>query len=135
MRYVSFMRKGDPMHHNPATAEPAPGLVLGKAVVRAAEALGLTGADLAAVLGISPASVSRLREGGFTLSGKPFELAACLVRIFRSLDAIVHGDGASMKAWMAAPNRHLHAVPKDEVRTAQGLVRVMTYLDAARAPL
>ena len=109
--------------------------VLGKAVVRAAAALGLNGPDLAAVLGVSTASVSRLPDGKYLLSGKPFELAACLVRVFRSLDAIVHGDGAAMKAWMRGPNSHLHAIPREEVKTAQGLVRVMAYLDATRAPL
>ncbi len=40
-----------------------------------------------------------------------------------------------MKAWMISRNTHLNAVPKDEVKSAQGLVRVMNYLDAARAPL
>ena len=109
--------------------------VLGKAASRAAEALGLSGAELAAVLGVSPASVSRLNVGRFQLNGKAFELAACLVRVFRSLDAVTHGDATSMKAWMANHNTHLNAVPKDEVRSAHGLVRVMTYLDAARAPL
>lgn len=114
---------------------PDPSLVLGKAVLRAADALGLTGADLAAVIGISAASVSRLVDGQYRLSGKAFELAAALVRVFRSLDAIVHGDVQAMRSWMASPNRHLNAVPKDDVKTVPGLMRVMTYLDAARAPL
>ena len=111
------------------------GAVLGKAVFRASQALGLTGTELATVIGVSPASISRLIGGNYTLRGKPFELAACLVRVFRSLDAIVHGDGNSMKAWMISRNTHLNAIPKDEVKSVQGLVRVMNYLDAARAPL
>lgn len=112
-----------------------PSAVLGRATHRAAAALGLSGADLAAVLGISPASVSRMADGSYQLSGKPFELAACLVRIFRSLDAVIHGDARSMKAWMASPNQHLNSVPKDEIKTAPGLIRVLNYLDAARAPI
>ena len=122
---------------NQANTSPqaASGAVLGKAVFRASQALGLTGAELATVIGVSSSSVSRLNDGQYTLSGKPFELAACLVRVFRSLDAIAHGDGASMKAWMANQNTHLNAIPKDEVKSAQGLVRVMNYLDAVRAPI
>jgi len=122
---------------NQANTSPqaAPGAVLGKAVFRASQALGLSGAELSTVIGVSPSSVSRLNDGQYTLSGKPFELAACLVRVFRSLDAIVHGDSTSMTAWMASQNTHLHAVPKDEVKSAQGLVRVMNYLDATRAPI
>ena len=120
-----------PLALSPASS----GAVLGKAVFRAARALGLTGAELAAVIGVSPASVSRLNDGGYTLNGKPFELAACLVRVFRSLDAIVHGDADAMRAWMANPNRDLRATPREEVKSAPGLIRVMNYLDAARAPL
>lgn len=122
---------------NQANTSPktASGAVLSKAVFRASQALGLSGAELAKTIGVSPSSVSRLSDGQYTLSGKPFELAACLVRVFRSLDAISHGDGTSMKAWMANQNMHLNAIPKDEVKSAQGLVRVMNYLDAARAPI
>jgi len=122
---------------NQASSSPqfVPGAVLSKSVFRASQALGLSGAELATVIGVSPSSVSRLNDGQYTLSGKPFELAACLVRVFRSLDAIVHGDGTSMKAWMVNQNTHLNSTPKDEVKSAQGLVRVMNYLDAARAPI
>lgn len=118
-----------------APRQTSENLVLSKAVFRASQALGLTGADLATVIGVSPSSVSRLSDGGYVLSGKPFELAACLVRVFRSLDAITHGDAATMEAWMANYNVALSAVPREEVKTAQGLVRVLNYLDAARAPL
>lgn len=123
------------MENSRPSTQALSGAVLGKAVFRAAQALGLTGNELATVIGVSPASVSRLNDGQYTLNGKPFELAACLVRVFRSLDAIVHGDARSMKAWMANLNKHLNVVPKNEVKTAQGLVRVMNYLDAARAPI
>ena len=123
------------MNHANISPQAAPGAVLGKAVFRASQALGLSGAELATVIGVSPSSVSRLNDGQYTLSGKPFELAACLVRVFRSLDAIVHGDGKSMMAWMTSKNAHLHAIPKDEIKSAHGLVRVLNYLDANRAPI
>lgn len=111
------------------------GAVLAKATVRAAQALGLSQADLAAVIGLSPASVSRMKDGTLALSGKPFELAACLVRVFRSLDAIAAGDRTVMAAWMRAPNSDLDAVPRDLLAEVPGLVDVMAYLDAQRAPL
>ena len=122
------------MQHLDASA-PASGPVLGKAVFRAAQALGLTQADLSQVIGISPASVSRLVDGGYELSGKPFELAAYVVRLYRSLDASVHGDMDTMRAWMRNQNDHLHSVPRDEIKSIPGLVRVVAYLDAARAPV
>jgi transcriptional regulator with XRE-family HTH domain len=116
-------------------AIPQAGAILAKAALRTAEALGLSQGDLAAVIGVSPASVSRLKDGALSLSGKPFELAACLVRVFRSLDAIAAGDRDTSRAWMRNLNHDLNAVPADMLRDVAGLVTVMAYLDAARAPL
>lgn len=109
--------------------------ILAKATARAAQALGLSQKQLAAAIGISTASVSRMKDGSFALPPKPFELAACLVRVFRSLDAILGGDRAAMQSWMRTENRDLGAAPRDLITTAPGLIEVMQYLDAARAPL
>ena len=112
-----------------------PGRVLSKAAYRAAAALGLSQRELAETIGVSAASASRMRDGGFALSGKPFELAACLVRVFRSLDAVAGGDPVTLKSWMAAANSDLNGVPKQLVQTAPGLIDVLNYLDAQRAPV
>ena len=68
--------------------------VLSKAVVRTAERLDLSGRELAGALGLSPASVSRLLRGGYTLDPrhKSWELATMLVRLVRGLDAITADD-------------------------------------------
>lgn len=109
--------------------------VLTKATVRAALALGLSQAELAAIIGVSPASVTRMKDGGFVLSGKQTELAACVVRVFRSLDAIAGGDRATLTGWMRSPNGDLGGIPRERMRDVTGLVEVMAYLDAQRAPL
>ncbi len=111
----------------------APGRVVAKAVVRAARELGLSQQDLAAAIGVSAPTVSRMKDGGHDLSGKPMELAVCLIRVFRSLDAIAGGDPDTIRGWMAAPNSDLGGMPRALVLTATGLVDVMSYLDAARA--
>lgn len=122
--------------HRPDAA-PDRGAVLTKAVVRAAERLDISGRRLAAVLGVSEAQVSRFRTGDAALAdrSKPFELAALLVRAFRSLDAITGGDEGVARAWLTAPNAALGARPAERITSAQGLVDVVTYLDARRAPL
>jgi transcriptional regulator with XRE-family HTH domain len=124
---------------NPSTHNIAPerGAVLTKAAIRAAERLDLSGRLLADVLGVSEAQVSRFRNGEAALAerSKSFELAALLVRVFRSLDAITGGDEGVARAWMRAPNAALAARPADRILSAQGLVDVVTYLDARRAPL
>jgi DNA-binding XRE family transcriptional regulator len=114
---------------------PEPGRVAAKAVFAAATELGLTQKDLARVIGLSEPSVSRMKGGGFVLEGKPMELALCLIRVFRGLDAITGGEAAVTRAWMANPNTDLGGVPKTLIAQAQGLVDVMNYLDAARAPV
>jgi len=64
---------------------------------------------------------------------KPYELALLLVRLFRGLDAVVGGDEASLRSWMAAGNRALGGTPRDLVQTVTGLVAAVDYVDAARA--
>ena len=109
--------------------------VLAKAALRAADGLALSQADLARVLGLSPATVSRLAHGQKRLepASKPFELAALFVRLFRSLDAIVGSDDAAARAWLRSPNLVLGGVPLELIRDLTGLVRTVDYLDAARA--
>jgi transcriptional regulator with XRE-family HTH domain len=109
--------------------------VVSKAVTRAADRLGLTGRDLAAALGLSEASVSRLKRGDFQLdqSSKHFELALLLIRLYRSLDGIVGGDVIVARAWMGAQNVALGGVPARMIATISGLHDVIDYLDARRA--
>ena len=118
-------------------AAPDRGAILTKAAIRAAERLDISGRRLAEVLGVSEAQVSRFRSGEAALSeqSKPFELAALLVRAFRSLDAITGGDERVARAWLAAPNTVLGACPVERIVSVQGLVDVVAYLDARRAPL
>jgi plasmid maintenance system antidote protein VapI len=117
-------------------ARPDPGAILTKAVLRATNLLGLSSAALARVLGVSEASVSRLATGARTIDpeSKEGELALILVRVYRSLDALVGTDDAQRKAWMGGYNRALNGRPRELVQRADGLVAVVSYLDAMRAP-
>ena len=117
-------------------AAPAPGAVLTKAVLRAAELLGVSSRALARILGVSEASVSRLVSGSRTIDpvSKEGELALLLVRVYRSLDALVGTDPAQRKAWLESPNRALNGRPIELLQRTDGLVHVVAYLDALRAP-
>ena len=114
--------------------EPAPSKTLTKAATRAAALLDLTQAELAAVLGVSPATVSRMFNGTYVLEpgNKTWELAALFVRLFRSLDALVGSNETHARSWLGSPNHALGAVPKALIAQAEGLVRVVHYLDSAR---
>jgi hypothetical protein len=109
--------------------------VVTKAVVRAAERLAVSNRLLAAVLGLSEATVSRMGAGSYELAAasKPLELAVLFIRLFRSLDAITGGDSAVARAWLRNDNTVLGAAPISLVTSVSGLVNVVGYLDARRA--
>lgn len=121
--------------HANADLRPEAGSVITKAVVRAADRLRLTARILAGVIGVSEATVSRMKRQEFGLEPgtKPFELGVLFVRLFRSLDAIVGGDDAVAAAWLTNPNTALDARPIEKLQTVSGLVDVIAYLDARRA--
>ena len=116
-------------------ALPDRAAVMTKGVVRAAERLALTNRVLAETLGVSEATVSRMGAGAYALDphGKPFELAVLVVRLFRSLDAIVGGDTEVARAWLRNHNTSLGAAPLSLIPSVSGLVSVVAYLDARRA--
>ena len=127
-----------PASHKPARAGASdPAAVLATATQRAAALLGLNGAALARVLGVSGATVSRIARGerGLAPDAKEGELALLLVRLYRSLDALVGNDEARRLAWMRSRNDALGGVPATLILTAQGLVAAVAYLDAMRAPV
>ena len=111
------------------------GAVVTKAALRAAGRLGVSNKVLARIIGLSEASVSRMGSGAYTLSPgeKPFELALLFVRLFRALDAVVHGDDAVARAWLDNPNTALGSTPLALIQSVPGLVNVVAYLDARRA--
>jgi len=109
--------------------------VVTKGVMRAAGRLELPNRALAAVLGVSEATVSRMGAGAYQLdpAGKPFELAVLFLRLFRSLDAIVGGDVAVARAWLRNINTALGAAPITLIESVAGLVHVVAYLDDRRS--
>lgn len=106
--------------------------VLGKALRAAGAALGLTQSDLGAVIGKDRTAISR---GRIDPDSKAGELALLLVRCYRALHVLVGGEPEQMRHWMHTENRHTGGIPAAQLRTVQGLARVVTYLDAMRGKL
>ncbi len=121
-------------------SQPAPAAVaaavLTKAVLRAAQALAVRQKALAAILGVSEATVSRLgRTKELDPDSKEGEIALLFVRLFRSLDTLVGGDVHKARAWLRAENAHLGGIPAERIATVAGLVDAVSYLDALRGKL
>jgi hypothetical protein len=116
--------------------EADPAAVLAKATLAAAGRLGLRNKHLGQVLGTSEASISRLSSGrGLAPARKDGELALLFLRLYRSLDALVGGNDVQARAWLHADNDHVGGIPADRIRTVEGLIDVVQYLDAMRGRL
>jgi len=120
-----------------ATAGVDAAAVLSTAAVRASELLGLTKAQFSAVLGASEEAVTDVQSGSRQIapSSKEGELATLLIRVYRSLDALVGADDRQRNAWVNSYNHALNGIPVEMLCTAMGLVTVAAYLDGMRAPL
>jgi len=116
-----------------ATHPAAAADTLSKAVVRAARLLGVKQTQLAGILGISTATASRLATGEYKLAPnrKEWELGSLFVRLFRSLDALL-GHGEQAHTWLNSRNLALGEAPAEMLESAEGLIRVLHYLDTYR---
>jgi Protein of unknown function (DUF2384) len=104
-------------------------------VINVSRELNLSARVLARVVGVSETSVSRMMRDAFRLEpgSKPFEIALLLIRMYRSLDSIVGGDGVIATQWLNNANTALGGQPIERIQTVSGLIDVIAYLDARRA--
>ncbi len=116
--------------------QPERKAVLCKAFFNSQQPLGLTQEDLGRVIGLDRTTVSRLKSRGQLDPGsKEGELATYLIRIYRSLFALMGGDQQAMQHWMHTNNHHINGRPLDLIGQIQGLVRTLEYLDAIRGKI
>ncbi len=111
--------------------------VLTKAVCSLLKFYSLTGKDLSKIIGLSESSASRLSQGVKLISPhtKEGELALLLIRIYRSLNAMVGNNHEKAKLWLNSPNKYFSNRPIEEMKTIPGLIGVLNYLDAMRGKL
>jgi hypothetical protein len=83
------------------------------------------------VIGLSEPTVSRVLAGSRPLNSdsREGELAALLVRVYRSLDTLVGNDDQKRVAWMRSHNTALGGVPAALVEKVEGLVNTASYLE------
>ena len=75
---------------------------------------------------------SSIDRNGIDPGTKSGQLALLMVRIYRSLYALMGGDKDNMRHFMRTPNHGTGGVPAEQIRDVEGLVRVCHYLDAIR---
>ncbi len=118
--------------HGLAIPRPDEQEVLRKAYLNAGKALGLSQAELGEVIGRDRSGFAR---GGLDPAGKAGELALLFLRCYRGLYALMGGRAEDMRHWMHTPNHDTGGGPAEQVRSVQGLTRVLEYLDAMRGKL
>lgn len=112
--------------------------VLTKAALRAAEVLDVPQRTLAEIIGVSASTISRAVSARAPIDpdSKTGELAKLWVRVFRSLDATVGSNDEAARTWLNSTNAAFGGEkPLDRLRSAEGLIHVLHYLDSARARL
>lgn len=112
---------------------PAKETVLAKALLNAADQLGLKQAELAAVLGVHRTAISRLKSSpSLNPASKQGELALLVIRIARALFALTGGDEGWIKHFIHSPNKITGGVPAQQMQSIQGLIQVVQFVDAIR---
>ena len=116
-----------------AQQTPEPAAVLAKALLNAAEQLGLKQADLGAILGLDRTAISRLKQNpSLDPNSKKGELALLVIGIARALFALTGGDKDWIKRFMHNPNKVTGGIPAKQMETIQGLIQVVQFVDAIR---
>ncbi len=106
--------------------------VLTKSVIRAADSMGLSDAELASALGLKVAEVHSIFSGRFPIEAEstPGRLALQLVRIYLALCTLVGPDARLLDTWTHSHNEALGAEPANRIQTPDGMSQVLSYVEA-----
>lgn len=111
-----------------------PCVVVAKAVLSAAEQLGLKQVDVAAILGVHRTAISRLKKNpNLDPESKQGELALLLVRLARAVFVLTGGDKEWILHFMNSPNKATGGVPAQQIVRIEGLIRVLQFVEAIRS--
>jgi hypothetical protein len=100
--------------------------VLAEALLNAGKHLGMSQADLGDIIGKDRTAISR---GRIDPASKAGELALLFIRCYRALYVLVGGNPQQMRHWMRTENLHTGGIPAEQVKSVQGLIAVLEYLD------
>lgn len=113
-------------------AIPDPSVVLAKAVLNASKQLGLKQADVAAIIGMHRTAVSKLKQSSLDPASKEGELALLLIRVARAVYALAGGDEVWIRHFIHTPNNVTGGIPAEQMRSIQGLMTVLQFVDGLR---
>jgi hypothetical protein len=106
-------------------------LVLRKALQRAGEELGLSAQDTAQAIGKSRTFFEQARAHS-RIDRHTQQMIALMLRLHRSLSALVGDDTELMRHWINTANHHTGGIPREQLQDPEQLVELVQYLDAMR---
>jgi hypothetical protein len=112
--------------------------ILNKALGRAAVKLELSRQELSAIVGPSESSLSRMfsnnrnKKNYIVPHSKKGQLAILLLRIYRNLDVLFRGNEKQCRLWLRSENMHLGSIPIELIKSVEGLIQAIQYLDVMR---
>lgn len=113
--------------------DPAKTQVVAKALIKVKEGLSLSSELIGQIIGTDASTVSRIGKKGDIKDNKALEAALLLIRVYRSLFALVGGSKPAMIHWLTTQNIDFNQQPPiDCMKSWVGLVDVVQYLDAMR---
>ncbi|MFZ4761193.1 MAG: MbcA/ParS/Xre antitoxin family protein [Alphaproteobacteria bacterium] len=109
-------------------------IILTKALKNAADYWGINNKQLGEIIGLSEATISRLKNDQYLLDhhSKQWQLAILFLRIFRGLDCYMGGNTENECLWLKSHNIALGGTPFELMRNVEGLTRVVQYVDYMR---
>ena len=113
---------------------PRTAAALAKSATRASDLLELTRTEFSEIVGMSSAQVSRLWRGVPILSeskASEWERTILFYRVYRSLTTLIQ-DRHQASLWLRSTNTALNGTPLQLMKSIEGLVDVVRYLDASR---
>ena len=109
-------------------------IIVSKALCRAVDFWAISNRHLGEIIGLSEATISRLKKGEYRLvpDSKSWQLALLFLRSYRGLDAYLGGHKENEIAWLNASNQALNGTPLELMKDVAGLANVTNYIDAIR---
>lgn len=103
--------------------------VLGKALKTVAQRLGLSEAQIAAILGDAPFSFDDLDEEkkGSQLDENSQKTVVSLIQIYEALIGLT-GNDQDARQWLHQPNKYFGMPPLEKMLQLQGVDQVLSYL-------
>ena len=107
--------------------------VVAKALIRTKDELSLSSETVGQIIGTDASTISRIGKNQDMKANKSLEAALLLIRVYRSLYALMGGSKAAMAHWLNTENIDFKEQrPVDCMKNWVGLVEVVQYLDAMR---